>query len=336
MHLESGEWRCRGRVFDLSAQGALVLSPRPLPPGARLRVDVHSGRGIITLHATVVRCEAHSAPPYRSALAFAECAPANRATLIEVLDHERSVRTVPRPSVVQGAPGRPSIVASYRSLLAAALQGRPELSGAALLRHARSAGYQGGKTALYEEIARLRPPRRIHQLAALPGGVYCVAVHGVRIAPGPRRGAREAPVAVLLGVLLYSGWVVASVAARARPGEVTAALRAQLETLGGPPLHLHVERPGCLARKGACAAELAELGATLGFSTDLRARAGAPPREARALTCLVREVETSGPMQDRFALERALTEACSRMNRTVSPERLAIDRRALRGVTRTA
>jgi transposase len=55
--------------------------------------------------------------------------------------------------------GRPSWVANFRKRILEILQQEPDLALASLeiLRRAREAGYEGGKTALYALVASLRP-----------------------------------------------------------------------------------------------------------------------------------------------------------------------------------
>src|SRR6201997_5324990 len=53
--------------------------------------------------------------------------------------------------------GRPSLVASFRKPVMQILEQAPDLASLEIVRRAREAGYQGGKTALYALISSLRP-----------------------------------------------------------------------------------------------------------------------------------------------------------------------------------
>jgi len=53
--------------------------------------------------------------------------------------------------------GRPSTVATFRNQIVQILQQEPDLASLEILRRVRNAGYEGGKTALYELVASLRP-----------------------------------------------------------------------------------------------------------------------------------------------------------------------------------
>ncbi len=52
--------------------------------------------------------------------------------------------------------GRPSTVAAFAPKIGEWLHAEPMISGAEVLRRARFIGYQGGKSALYELVRRLR------------------------------------------------------------------------------------------------------------------------------------------------------------------------------------
>ena len=81
---------------------------------------------------------------------------------------ERSVRRVAREGPVMPAAamveeisrsvGRPSVVEPYRALVEQIVQAEPALLSVEILRRAKLAGYRGGKSALYELVASLRPP----------------------------------------------------------------------------------------------------------------------------------------------------------------------------------
>jgi transposase len=53
--------------------------------------------------------------------------------------------------------GRPSVVEPYRAFVQEIVQQEPDLLSVEVLRRAKAAGYRGGKTALYELIASVRP-----------------------------------------------------------------------------------------------------------------------------------------------------------------------------------
>ena len=67
--------------------------------------------------------------------------------------------------------GRPAKAEPFRSVIAEILAGEPELLSVEILRRAKLKGYAGGKTALYELIAALRPTtvRPLVRFEGLPG-----------------------------------------------------------------------------------------------------------------------------------------------------------------------
>jgi hypothetical protein len=71
-----------------------------------------------------------------------------------------------RPWLQPRGVGRPSTVAPFAPQIEAWLRETPALSGAEVLRRAREVGYQGGKSALYELVRRLRIPVAGHQNGA--------------------------------------------------------------------------------------------------------------------------------------------------------------------------
>src|SRR6516162_9188590 len=67
--------------------------------------------------------------------------------------------------------GRPSTVQNFRKQVVGILQETPDLPSLEILRRVREAGYQGGKTALYDLVASLRPKpvRPLVRFEGLPG-----------------------------------------------------------------------------------------------------------------------------------------------------------------------
>lgn len=67
--------------------------------------------------------------------------------------------------------GRPSTIASFRNQIVQILQQEPDLASLEILRRVRNAGYEGGKTALYELVASLRPQQAkpLVRFEGLPG-----------------------------------------------------------------------------------------------------------------------------------------------------------------------
>jgi hypothetical protein len=79
--------------------------------------------------------------------------------------------------------GRPSKAEPFRSVVAEILAGEPELLSVEILRRAKLKGYTGGKTALYDLIAAVRPRtvRPLVRFEGLPRGILAA-----RFWPSPR------------------------------------------------------------------------------------------------------------------------------------------------------
>jgi predicted ArsR family transcriptional regulator len=87
--------------------------------------------------------------------------------------------------------GRPSKVEGYRGRVAAILASEPELVTLEILRRLREDGYRGGKSAIYDLVAALRP-KSIKQLVRFEGvpGESCQHDFGhvdVRFVDGTRK-----------------------------------------------------------------------------------------------------------------------------------------------------
>jgi len=94
---------------------------------------------------------------------------------------ERSVRRIAREGpvmlsaamveAVSRSVGRPSTVEPYRAVVEQIVHTEPALLSVEILRRAKLAGYRGGKSALYELIASLRPPETAVEMRfeGLPG-----------------------------------------------------------------------------------------------------------------------------------------------------------------------
>lgn len=91
--------------------------------------------------------------------------------------------------------GRPSQVARYEAQVMAWLVAEPELAGIAILERLRDEGYQGGKSAVYELVRKLRPaktPDRVARFEAVPGE-FCqhdFGQHVVRYRDGTQERVR--------------------------------------------------------------------------------------------------------------------------------------------------
>jgi hypothetical protein len=65
--------------------------------------------------------------------------------------------------------GRPSTAEPFRALVKKLLGEEPEILSVEILRRARLDGYTGGKSALYELVAAVRPPHQVRMLMRFEG-----------------------------------------------------------------------------------------------------------------------------------------------------------------------
>jgi transposase len=171
---------------------------------------------------------------------------------------ERTVRRVLREapvmitaSVVEDVSrtvGRPSIVEPYRALVQQILEKDPALLSVEVLRRARMAGYRGGKTALYELSAAVRPVKTEVEMRfeGLPGEF---SQHDFGQIEVPYDDGRSERVHFFASRLKWSRWVEVTLV----PNEVAETLIRTLAdhfvAFGGVPLCAVFDRPKTVALK---------------------------------------------------------------------------------------
>lgn len=171
---------------------------------------------------------------------------------------ERTVRRVLREapvmitaSVVEDVRrtvGRPSIVEPYRALVQQILEKDPALLSVEVLHRARMAGYRGGKTALYELSAAVRPVKTEVEMRfeGLPGEF---SQHDFGQIEVPYDDGRSERVHFFASRLKWSRWVEVTLV----PNEVAETLIRTLAdhfvAFGGVPLCAVFDRPKTVALK---------------------------------------------------------------------------------------
>jgi transposase len=171
---------------------------------------------------------------------------------------ERSVRRVARegPVMLSAAmveevsrtAGRPSLVAPYRALIQQVVEAEPELLSVELLRRAKLAGYRGGKSALYELVAAVRPPQTTIEMRfeGLPGEFSQHDFGQIEVRYTDERVER---VHFFASRLKWSRWVEVTLV----PNEVAETLIRTLAdhfvAFGGVPLCAVFDRPKTVALK---------------------------------------------------------------------------------------
>lgn len=143
--------------------------------------------------------------------------------------------------------GRPPKAEAFRALLVAELAKQPGVLGVELLRRARLAGYAGGKSALYELIAAIRPRERAQPLVrfeGLPGEFSQHDFGEVDVAFGNGTGRR---VHFFASRLKYSRWAQVSLVDDERVEALVRSLVDHFAAFGGIPLLAVFDRPKTVA-----------------------------------------------------------------------------------------
>lgn len=142
--------------------------------------------------------------------------------------------------------GRPSKAEAYRALMTTVLTGEPELLSVELLRRAKLAGYDGGKSALYELVRSLRvtTPRPVIRFEGLPGEFtqHDFGEVIVRFLNGTTRRVH-----FFASRLKYSRWVEVTVVPNQQVETLARTLVDHFAALGGIPLLAVFDRPKTVA-----------------------------------------------------------------------------------------
>src|SRR5712691_11371160 len=225
--------------------------------------------------------------------------------------------------------GRPSKAEALRALLVAEVAKQPGVLGVELLRRARLAGYAGGKSALYELIAAIRPRERVQPLVRFEGvpGEFSQHDFGeVDVEFGNGTGRR---VHFFASRLKYSRWGQVSLVDDERVEALVRSLVDHFAAMGGIPLLAVFDRPKTVAlawRRDGVVTEWNPTFAGVALDLGLGVEVCWPyrPQEKGAVENLVGWVKGSFFKQRRFLdredLERQLREWRTEGN-TVRPSR---------------
>jgi hypothetical protein len=187
------------------------------------------------------------------------------------LSSERMKRSVGRPSKAQ--PFRPFVVDL--------LLKHPQLRSLEIVRRAKQAGYEGGKSALYSLIASVRPRRSrpLSQQDKVPGEI---SRHGfgqvdVRFKDGEPRSIN-----FFASRLEYSRWVAVSIVDDQSIESLVRALIHHYDAMGGVPLLAAFDRPKPIGVRSDKEGQVIEwdpafayAAIQLGLGVEVRARRGA-------------------------------------------------------------
>ena len=142
--------------------------------------------------------------------------------------------------------GRPSKAEPFRKLVVDLLGEEPKLMSLEILRRARLAGYTGGKTALYDLVAAVRPNvvRPMVRFEGLPGEFtqHDFGHVDVRFLGGTKRRVH-----FFASRLKYSRFVQVTLVEDERVESLVRTLVAHFEAMGGVPLLAVFDRPKTVA-----------------------------------------------------------------------------------------
>ncbi len=222
--------------------------------------------------------------------------------------------------------GRPSKAEAFRALLVAELAKQPSVRGVELLRRARNAGYAGGKSALYELIAAIRPRERVQPLVrfeGLPGEFSQHDFGEVDVEFGNGTARR---VHFFASRLKYSRWAQVSLVEDERVEALVRSLVDHFAAMGGIPLLAVFDRPKTVAlawRRDGVVSEWNPTFAGVALDLGLGIELCWPysPRQKGAVENLVGWVKGSFFKQRRFFDEEDLRRQLAEWHEEVNLER---------------
>ena len=173
--------------------------------------------------------------------------------------------------------GRPSIVEDFRKLVLDILNERADLPSREILRRVRLAGYHGGKTALYELVASLRPKpvRPLVRFEGLPGefSQHDFGQYNVKFVDGTFRRVH-----FFASRLKYSRYIRVSLVQDETVESLVRTLAEHLHGWGGRPLLCVFDRPKTIALKWNRRGEVTEWNPVFAYATLEMALTGPPDR----------------------------------------------------------
>ena len=221
--------------------------------------------------------------------------------------------------------GRPAKAAPYRARVTAWLAEEPALLSVELLRRAKLAGYDGGKSALYALVRELRParPRPVVRFEGLPGEFtqHDFGEVLVRFLNGTTRRVH-----FFASRLKYSRWVEVSLVANQQVETLARTLVEHFAAMGGIPLLAVFDRPKTVALKWQKNGEVTEwnpvfAGVVLDLGLGIEVCWPYAPEQKGAVENLVGWVKGSFFKQRRFLDEADLQQQLREWLREVNTQR---------------
>jgi len=162
--------------------------------------------------------------------------------------------------------GRPSMVQNFRKQVVGILLESSDLPSLEILRRVREAGYQGGKTALYDLVASLRskPARPLVRFEGLAGefSQHDFGEVDVQFLNGTRQRIH-----FFASRLKYSRWVRVSLVQDEKVETLVRTLAEHLASWGGRPLLCVFDRPKTIALQWRKNGEVTEWNPVFAYAT---------------------------------------------------------------------
>jgi transposase len=162
--------------------------------------------------------------------------------------------------------GRPSIVADFRKLIVDMLKEKADLPSREILRQVRVAGYHGGKTAVYELVASLRPKpvKPVVRFEGLPGefSQHDFGQYNVKFVDGTFRRVH-----FFASRLKYSRYLRVSLVPDEAVESLVRTLAEHVHGWGGRPLLCVFDRPKTIALKWNRSGEVTEWNPVFAYAT---------------------------------------------------------------------
>lgn len=177
--------------------------------------------------------------------------------------------------------GRPSKAQPFRSFVVDLLLKHPHLRSLEIVRRAKAAGYDGGKSALYSLIASVRPRRSrpLSQQDKVPGEI---SRHGMGQVDVRLKGGEVRSVNFFATRLEYSRWIAVSIVEDQSIESLVRALVHHFDAIGGIPLLAAFDRPKPIGIRSDRDGQVIEWDSAfayaaiqLGLGVEVRARRGA-------------------------------------------------------------
>jgi transposase len=162
--------------------------------------------------------------------------------------------------------GRPSTVQNFRKQVVGILQQTPELPSLEILRRVREAGYQGGKTGLYDLVASLRPKpaKPLVRFEGVPGEF---SQHDFGEVDMEFLNGSQQRIHFFASRLKYSRWVRVSLVRNEKVETLVRTLAEHLASWGGRPLLCVFDRPKTIALKWRKNGEVTEWNEVFAYAT---------------------------------------------------------------------